>query len=56
MHDLIIGFALLTMTVLAVLFAAAALISKAWLDGSLQADIKWARQYVRLHMQNRRHN
>jgi len=57
MHDLIIGYAALIMTVLAVLFAAAAIITKAWREGSLQADIKWVRNYIRIYMNHYlRHN
>ena len=57
MHDLIIGYAALIMTVLAVLFAAAAIITKAWREGSLQADIKWVRNFIRIYMNHYlRHN
>jgi hypothetical protein len=47
MNDTIAIIAL-TMTIASVLLFATALIIAAWRDGSLKADLKWVRLYIRI--------
>lgn len=56
MHDLIIGYAIIVMSVLSVLFAAAAVITAALQKGSLQADIRWVYRFIKIHMKHFRTN
>jgi membrane-bound metal-dependent hydrolase YbcI (DUF457 family) len=45
--SIIAGTLAILLTVLAVLLAASALIAKSLYDGSLQADVRWVRAYIR---------